>query len=255
MHYSVKRLSELAGVSVRTLHLYDQLGLLKPSVRTEARYRLYGEPELLRLQQILFYRELDFPLKEIGQILDSPDFDRVQALESHKTALLMRQHRIATLLTTLDKTIDKLKTKAMLNHEELYEGLPKEKAEAYRQEAIAKWGADTVEHSENYLRKLTKNELNALKADLETITQTLFSLKHEDPASETVQAQIARHYAIIRTFWGTAGLADKPAEAYASLGQLYLKDERYTVIDGKPDPEFAQFLSHAMSHFAETRLK
>ena len=90
-NYSVKKLSQLAGVSVRTLHLYDKMGLLKPSVRTEARYRLYGEKELLRLQQILFYRELDIPLKDIQTILDDPEFDLLKALEAHKKALLARK--------------------------------------------------------------------------------------------------------------------------------------------------------------------
>ncbi|MBA4145294.1 MAG: MerR family transcriptional regulator, partial [Cytophaga sp.] len=85
--YSVKELSEIAGVSVRTLHLYDEIGLLKPSTRTEARYRLYGENELLRLQQILFYKELGISLEEIRSILDDPEFDLLQALESHKVAL------------------------------------------------------------------------------------------------------------------------------------------------------------------------
>jgi DNA-binding transcriptional MerR regulator len=73
-NYSVKRLSDLAGVSVRTLHLYDEIGLLKPSIRTDAGYRIYGEKELLRLQQILFYKELDFSLQEIAAILDHPEF-------------------------------------------------------------------------------------------------------------------------------------------------------------------------------------
>ena len=76
-NYSVKKLSDLAGVSVRTLHLYDEIGLLKPSVRTSAGYRLYGERELLRLQQVLFYKELDFSLQEIAAILDHPEFDVV----------------------------------------------------------------------------------------------------------------------------------------------------------------------------------
>ena len=100
IQYSVKQLAQLAGISVRTLHLYDQLGLLKPNIRTVARYRLYGEKELLRLQQILFYKELDFPLQEIGKILDDPDFDLVEALLSHKNALEIRRDRIGTLLTT-----------------------------------------------------------------------------------------------------------------------------------------------------------
>jgi len=95
-NYSVKQLAKLAGVSVRTLHLYDQLGLLKPSIRTENRYRRYGETELLRLQQILFYKVLDFPLKEIGPILDDPDFDLLKALEDHKQSLITKREHLTT---------------------------------------------------------------------------------------------------------------------------------------------------------------
>src|ERR1700749_2774086 len=139
-YFSVKQLSGLAGVSVRTLHLYDQMDLLKPSVRTDAGYRQYGEPELLRLQQILFYRELDLPLKEIAGILDDPDFDLVKALTGHKEALICRRDRLNTLLYTIDTTIHNLKNKTMSDLERLYEGMPKDKAGAYRQEAIDKWG-------------------------------------------------------------------------------------------------------------------
>lgn len=107
--YSVHKLAKLAGISVRTLHYYDRLGLLKPSVRTEARYRLYGDQELIRLQQILFYKELDFSLDEIRRILEAPDFDVLQAMQHHKRALEARRDRLAALLTTIDKTMSKLK--------------------------------------------------------------------------------------------------------------------------------------------------
>src|SRR5262245_34738395 len=127
--YSVKKLARLAGVSVRTLHLYDQMGLLTPSVRTEARYRLYGQKELLRLQQILFYRELDLPLKEIGEILDDPAFDLAQALENHKVFLYEERERINKLIGTIDKTLDHLKNKTMLEVEELYDGLSMDQRE------------------------------------------------------------------------------------------------------------------------------
>jgi DNA-binding transcriptional MerR regulator len=254
-NYSVKQLSRLAGVSVRTLHLYDQIGLLKPAIRTEARYRMYGEKQLLRLQQILFYKELDFSLEEIGQMLDMPEFDMLQALEQHKTALQSRYNRLVTLLQTVDKTISHLKGNIMLTPEELYEGLPKEKAEAYRNEAIAEYGESTVARSENYLRKLSKADFARLKAETQDIAQTLYSLQHENPASDKVQQQIRRHYANIRTFWGTANSADPQADAYAGLGDLYVADERFTMIDGKPQPEYALFMSKAMRHFADTELR
>ena len=222
--YSVKKLAILAGVSVRTLHLYDQIGLLKPSLRTEARYRMYGEKELLRLQQILFFRELDMPLKEIGEILDkvefnlddphdltlavdgeildNVEFNLVKALEGHKMALISKQQRIETMLETIDKTIGYLKhEKTMLSHEELYEGFPKEQGEAYRNEAEKKWGADAMEKSENSLRKLSKAHFEQLKDEQKEIATALFSIMNEDPTSPKVQEQIARHYENIRKFW------------------------------------------------------
>ena len=253
--YSVKKLAKLAGVSVRTLHLYDQMGLLKPSARTEAKYRLYGEKELLRLQQILFYKELDFPLQAIAQLLNNPQFDLFQALESHKIALQQRRDRISTLLVTIDKTMLHLKGKTMLTHQELYEGLPKEKSEAYRQGAIDKYGKKEAEHAENHLLNLGKAGFEQLKVEQQTIAQQLVALLNEDPTSPIVQEQVARHYANIRQFWGTVNSSDKQAEAYKGLGQLYVSDECFTMVNGQPNPEFALFLSKAMSHFADTTLK
>ena len=109
--YNVKNLSKLAGVSVRTLHIYDKMGLLKPAFRTESQYRVYGENELLRLQQILFYRELDLPLKEISEIINKPDFKILDALELHKKAMEDKKEKIDLMLNTIEKTIFKLKNK------------------------------------------------------------------------------------------------------------------------------------------------
>ncbi len=253
--YSVKKLANLSGVSVRTLHLYDKSGLLKPLLRTEARYRVYGEQELLRLQQILFYKELDFSLQEIRTLLDDPDFDLEQALKSHQVALKAKRDRLSTLLVTIDKTILKLKKKTMLSDEELYKGLSKEKATAYRNEAIEKYGEDAVQKSENYLKKLTKEELAKLGMESEDIRKKLFSLMKGKPESANVQEQIARHYQNIRMYWGTAGSPDGQAEAYRGLGQLYVTDERFTLIDNQPNPGFALFMSKAMSYFADKMIK
>jgi DNA-binding transcriptional MerR regulator len=249
--YSVKQLAKLAGVSVRTLHLYDQKGLLKPQTRTTAGYRLYGEKELLRLQQILFYKELDFPLKEIKTILSDPFFDLLNALEGHRAALHAREKRIAVLLATIDKTISNLKEGFMLTHEELYEGLSKGQAEKYREEAIHKYGQREVETSENGLRRLGKDGLAGLKKKTEQIRQNLFALIDNDPESALVQEQVALHYQNIRKFWGTQFSEDKQADAYKGLGELYLEDERFTMIEGMPQPNFALFLSTAMSYFSK----
>ena len=248
--YSVKKLASLAGVSVRTLHLYDEIGLLKPSIRTEKKYRLYGRAEALRLQQILFYKELGMPLKEIADILDDPQFDPIQSLENHRKVLQEKQEKLHTLLRTIDKTIDHLKKATMLTTEELYEGLSEEQATAIRKEATEKWGG-VVERSENHLRKKTKEEFNQLKEAAGANLKKLVALGNEDPLSEKVQAEIRVHYELIREFWGTAGSPDKQAEAYGGLGDLYTSDDRYMASAGVTDAAFAQFMNRAMKHFAK----
>lgn len=252
LKYSVKKLAKLAGVSVRALHYYDQIGLLKPSERTNAKYRFYSEKELLKLQQILFYKELSFPLKGIYKILNDPDFDLKTALKSHKLTLKNKRDRIDILLNTIEKTILKLNKNTMLKDEELYEGFPKGKE--YRKEAIQKYGKGTIKRSENYLKSLGKEGFEKLKKESSEIWMTLFSLRNEDPKSQKVQDQIARHYACIRKFWGTFDSQDAQAEAYKGLGQLYVNDGRFTVVEGIEHPEFALFLSKAMAYFADHSL-
>lgn len=251
-NYSVKKLSQLAGVSVRTLHLYDKMGLLKPAIRTGAGYRLYGKDELLRLQQILFYRELDFPLKEIGDILDDPAFDLMQALEGHKKALHARRERINTLIGTIEKTLVTLKNNTMLAVEELYDGIPREKMVAYRKEAMEKWGEDTILEVEDTLRSFTKEEMEALKAELNTTHTTLTGMMDRDPGDKAVQEVIARRYEIIMRLTG-GRVAMGKLEYFRKLGELYVADNRYTPVSGMPSMELALFMQKAMNYFTENR--
>jgi DNA-binding transcriptional MerR regulator len=252
--YTVKKLAQISGVSIRTLHHYDKIGLLKPTIRTQARYRMYGEAELLRLQQILFYKELDFALEEIAGLLDDPDFDMINALESHRSSLTAKAQRIAGLLSTIEKTILKLKGKIMLKDEELYDGLSKEKVEGYRKEIVSKYGVEALQQSENSLRQMSKSEFEELKVTAGKLYAELASHINEDPHSRQIQELISKHYAIIRTFWGTTGSPDPQWEAYKGLGSLYISEPSYTSVNGKPNPAFAQFMNQAMSFFVEKKL-
>ncbi|MGX1929056.1 MerR family transcriptional regulator [Flagellimonas sp. 2504JD4-2] len=253
--YSVKELSKLSGTTVRTLHYYDKIGLLKPSERTEAGYRYYGIKELLRLQQILFYKELDFSLEKINDLLDDPNFDLVTALKNHKKALKKRRTQIGTLLKTIDQTIDHLTTgKERLNPEMLYRGLSKEMGTVYRKEAMEKYGKETVEHAESALLKLGELGFKSLKESFDGVNKALFELHKTSPTDGKVQEHIAQHYQLIRTFWGTAGSSDSQAKLYAQLGELYVEDDRYTMVDGQTQPEYALFLKAAMKHYADQLL-
>ena len=116
MSYTVKGLAKLSGVSVSMLHFYDEIGLLKPFSRGQNGYRYYGESELLTLQQILFYRELDIPLNEIGVLLKSQDFDNLQSLKKHKTVLLQTINHKQRLVQTIDQTINNLEGIVKMKH-------------------------------------------------------------------------------------------------------------------------------------------
>lgn len=255
-NYSVKEVAKLSGVSVRTLHYYDQIGLLKPLGRSDSGYRQYGHQELLRLQQILFYKELDFPLKEIVDLLDEPEFNLINALEGHKNALLARQKRIDHLIQTIETTIQRLKEDDIMKDPAmLYAGLTKEMGTTYREAAIKAYGKEKIVHAETELMKLGKEGFRQLRARWEQINDELFRRRGEVPTSPAIQVLIARHYQIIRQFWGTADSTDTQAEAYAGLGMLYTQDERYCSRDGQPQPEFATFLQQAMKYYAKHHLK
>lgn len=120
--YTVKQVARMSGVSVRTLHFYDEVGLLKPAYQSPSGYRFYEEPQLLTLQQILFYRELGFELKQIKSILGQPDFEKAAALLSHREVLRENLARTRTLLETLDKTAAHLKGTKKMNDAELFRG-------------------------------------------------------------------------------------------------------------------------------------
>lgn len=127
MKYTVKQLSKISGVSVRTLHWYDKINLLKPSYYGENNYRYYEEKQLLRLQQILFFRELGFKLSDINTALSQSNFDNIKTLEKHKSTLENKIKRLKKLIMSVEKTVLHLKGKNTINLEEIFEGFSEKK--------------------------------------------------------------------------------------------------------------------------------
>lgn len=244
--FTVNQLAKLAGVSVRTLHHYDDIGLLKPKTRTESKYRYYGEEELLRLQQILFYKELDLPLAKIVEILDDPSFDTKTALKSHKEELLKRKKRTAELLKTIDKTLKSLSQNLKkMKTEDMYKGFSKEQAEAYEKEAKDKYGEKIVEQSKEQINKIGKEAFEKLLADHEEISKKLSMLMHLDPSDKAVQALVQQHHAFVNAFNTVT------PEMYRSFADLYVNDERFKKNYDKHKEGLAGFLSKAMIAFCE----
>ncbi|MDX1956992.1 MAG: MerR family transcriptional regulator [Leptospiraceae bacterium] len=247
--YSVKETSELAGVSIRTLHYYEEIGLLKPKIRTDSNYRYYTETELLRLQQILIFKELGFPLKEISKIIDSKNFDLLESLINQKAELEIKFNSIHKSIGSINKTIQYLKEGKNMKHDELYVGLPKEFGEELREESIQNWGQEVVKKSEDYLASLSKKDFEELKIEFQKIWNNLFTLKSEDPESKTLQNEIKKFYIVIGKFWGISDKKENYLDTFKGLGELYISDERHTTMNGNSSPEFAKFLKQALSKF------
>jgi DNA-binding transcriptional MerR regulator len=250
--YTVRQLAKMAGVSVRTLHHYDRIRLLRPSSRTEAGYRQYGETDLLRLQQVLFYRELDFPLAAIRTILDLPGFDQVAALRDHRRMLGERAERLARLLRTVDRTIAKLteEDKMPLTDEELYEGFSpreREQLKGYEAEARERWGEMAAE-SQRRVRKMSKAQWQAIQQEGDAATRLMAEAMGRPVSDPEVQAAIARHHAWIENFYPCS------AEMYRGLGQMYVDDPRFTATYDTVRPGLAVFMRDAMAYYAEHTL-
>jgi DNA-binding transcriptional MerR regulator len=248
--YTVHELAELAGVSVRTLHHYDKIGLLQPKARTAAGYRLYREADLLRLQQIMFYKELDFPLVQIKDILDQPGFDQVQALHDHRRRLQERAEQLAQLVRTIDKTILKLTEVDMeLTDAELYEGFSQEQIERYQREVREMYDPKLVEESNRRVRKMTKAQWNAVKQEGDQVTRKIAELSERAPGDAEVQQAIARHHAWIEHFYPCS------SEIYRGLGQLYVEHPEFRATYDKYRPGLADFMQAAMNYYCDHTLE
>lgn len=246
--YTVKQLARLAGVSVRTLHHYDDMGLLKPTSRSPGGYRLYGESELLRLQQILLYRETGIPLIEIARLLDDPSFDRIQALERHREVLLRETERMWRLAATVEKTLKTLKGETTMTDEELYDGIPAETAARWQTEARQMFSAETMEESQRRLRRLTNGEWQKIRQEGEDVAAGLAPLMVQRADSAQAQKAIARHHAWIENFY-TCG-----PERYRGLADLYVDHDEFRAYYDRFAPGLAVYMRECMLVFADGML-
>jgi DNA-binding transcriptional MerR regulator len=246
--YTVKQLSNLAGVSARTLHFYDEIGLLKPEAYGENGYRYYGDEALLRLQQILFFKELDFSLAEIKEITDRPDFDLLQALSAHRAALQQRAVRLKRLIQTVDKTIMHLKGELEMSSNEYYEGFSEAKQEEYAQEARQRWGAETVDESQARWKALTPEQRAARRGEGDRITRAIGEHMAEGPESPEVQRLVGEWREWINFFY------DCTYEIFEGLGHAYNQDPRFHETYERYHPDLPAFLEQAITYYCRQRV-
>ena len=240
---TVKEVSKLTGISIRALHHYDAIGLLKPSQITSAGYRLYDHKALERLQIILLFRELRFPLKEIQQILDSPDFNKGEALSQQIQMLTLQKERLEKLIA-LALQIQKEGVDHMLN----FESFDTKEIDDYAKEVKARWG-----HTESYRQFMEKSGSAAENAvSQEILTRQMFdifaefgALTSQPPGTPEVQALVKKLQDFISRHYYQCS-----DEILKSLGKMYVCDARFTKnIDKAGGKGTAEFVKEAIEFY------
>lgn len=252
MEYSIRELSSLAGVSARTLRYYDEIGLLKPLYVSKAGYRYYGERELEILQQILFYKERNFDLKQIQKILYQDDFDVMGALEEHLAELERQRDHVDALIGTVKRTISSLKGECEMSDAERFEafkkGVIEENEEKYGEEARRKYGDAEVDASNRKLLNMTKQEWENFEELGNEINRLLKKGVTEgiSPESEAAKEIVALHKKWLCMTW-----KQYTKEAHKGVALLYTSDERFRAYYDKEAEGCAALLTQAVGYWAD----
>jgi DNA-binding transcriptional MerR regulator len=249
MAYRINELAKISGVTLRTLRFYDNKGLLKPAYYGINGYRYYEEEQLLMLQQILFFKELGFPLDKIKEVLNRSDFDKIAALYSHKANLEKDAKKIALLIETVEKTVEHLKTGIEMNKKELYQGFNEETRLKYEQQFKEKVGeeqmnqltAELKENVQSWGEKNWQQSFNAFADFCQGMAQALE--KGLLPDSSEVQLLMLQHLKFLGMHWTPT------KESYLALKELYQAPESQGIFEPY-HPNLAAYFFKAMDHFA-----
>lgn len=241
---TVKEVSGLTGISVRTLHHYDAIGLLKPTRVTQAGYRMYDDEALCRLQTILLFRELEFPLKEIGEILDSPGFDQKKALEQQIRLLELRRDHISNLITHARQ----IQREGRINRMD-FSAFDKSKMNEYAAQAKAEWGkTEAYKEFEEKTAGQTQEQLVSTGNALMDIFKEFGEIRHSAPESREAQVLVEKLQSFITRNYYTCTV-----QILQGLGQMYVAGGSMTEnIDSVGGEGTAEFSSKAIEFFCKT---
>jgi DNA-binding transcriptional MerR regulator len=246
MEYTVQRLGQIAGISTRTLRYYDEFGILKPARINSSGYRIYGQAEVDRLQQILFYRELGVSLESIKDIVTAPAFDGAQALRDHRQKLLEKREQLDLLIMNVDRTIALTEGRINMSDKEKFEGfkqkLVDDNEKKYGKEVREKYGEDTVNKSNAKVKNMSQEQYDEVTKLANELTETLqATFQSGDPAGELAQRAADLHRQWLSFYWDSY-----TKEAHAGVAQMYVDDERFTAYYDKVQPGTAVFLRDAV---------
>jgi DNA-binding transcriptional MerR regulator len=223
MAYTIKDIANLAGVTTRTIRYYDEIGLLDPALIGDNGYRYYDHDSLLRLQQILFFRELDVPLKEIQLIMSQPDFDLLSTLENHRSALQSKVSRLETLIDTIDQTIASEKGEGTLSDKEIFEGFDESQ---YEDEVRERWG-DSPRYAESQAKwsSYSEEQKQAIKAEGGDLAVRMVGKDpNASPDDADVQTAIGEYHAYINKYFYTCDVS-----FLRGLADNWVQDPRFAI--------------------------
>lgn len=252
MEYSIRELSEIAGVSARTLRYYDEIGLLKPMRTSDAGYRFYGAREVELLQQILYYRERGMQLEQIKGILYDPQFDLRSALEEHLLELEQQKKRTELLIHNIKQTIASMEGEYEMSDKERFEAFKKEMVEEnekqYGVQIREKYGEEEVEAYNQKMLNMTEEQFQRFQK-LETEIRTGLEDAVQNavtPENEEVQKIVGLHKEWLMMVW-----KKYTKEAHIGVGKMYVADERFKAYYDKNVAGCAELLSAAIEVFCQ----
>lgn len=246
MEYTVQKLAILAGVSARTLRYYDEIGILKPARINSSGYRIYGQAEVDRLQQVLFYRELGVSLDSVREIMAEPSFDAIKALREHRARLLEKREQLDVLLANVDKTIAFQEGRIQMTDKEKFAAFKQKMLDdndrKYGREIREKYGEEAVEKSNKKFSALSQEQYEEFERLGREVLDTLYAaFQTGDPAGELAQKAADLHHRWLCFSWDSYS-----KEAHAGVAQMYVDDERFTAYYDQEQPGAAAFLRDAV---------
>jgi DNA-binding transcriptional MerR regulator len=245
MSWTVGELAGIAGVSVRTLHQYDEIGLLRPGSRSRAGYRVYDAAQLDRLEQIRWYRELGFPLEEIAALLDEPGVDAVAHLRRQHQLLTQRLGRLSDMVAAVEKALEARQMGISLNPRERFEVFGDNDPEQYAEEVRQRWGdTDSYRESSRRTSTYTKEDWLRIKREqADLIDRLVAALTGGEPADGPVATALAEEHRAQISRW----FYDCSHEMHLGLAELYVTDPRFTRSYDEQAPGLAAYLHDAIT--------
>jgi DNA-binding transcriptional MerR regulator len=243
--YTIKQIADMAGVTTRTIRYYDQIDLLKPAEIRSNGYRYYDRTSLLRLQQIMFFRELDLPLEDIRSIINRPDFDMLDALKKHRLSLQTQENRLQRLLRTLDQTIDSQNGTAEISEEEYFKGFDQSE---YEEEVRARWGSSSqyTESQQKWAGYSPQQQAEIKAQGSQLITAMVGTDPNAKPGDANIQQAVGVYFDYLNRYFYSCDL-----EFFRGLADMWVADPRFAANFERVRPGGAAFVREAVHYYCD----